>query len=590
MKTWGKRFSFRGLSIQQRLPLLICVLLLSIMVTFSWISYYGVKNAALKTGKERLRSLAGQLSTMLGQSTQTLISVTRAAAGQEPVRKYLQTGEPDSQTQVLSVIEKLRVDTTSVLIDLLDKNRKVVFRSAKGAIASRVNFDSLMLEFSYSDSAAAVGKIYLVKDSMYYPIIVPVTDNKQVLGYMVRWRKLSATPRAIEQFSLLIGAGAALYIGNSDRSLWTDMMKPVMNPIPADTMLTHDVFEYSRAGNSKLLASAKPIAGAPWLVMVEFSEQVVLESARRFLQWIIIIGGVLIAIGIFIAWIMSRNITRPLNNLTAAASAIAGGDYSSTVNVERRDEVGKLARAFNAMIGQVNKAKQGLEQKITETGEVNEQLRNLSAHLQNIREEERIHIAREMHDELGQLLTGYKMDVSWLRKRLDGNNDPAVREKLESMVAMADESVRFVRKIAAELRPSILDDLGLIPALEWHNREFEKRYNIQVEFQSQVPEIKTTSLIATGLFRMYQESLTNVARHSEAKNVSATLHATDDNIYLSIKDDGKGFDANGSGHKTLGLLGMKERAVMIGGKLEIRSEKGKGTAIAITIPVPAMVS
>jgi len=225
---------------------------------------------------------------------------------------------------------------------------------------------------------------------------------------------------------------------------------------------------------------------------------------------------------------------------------------------------------------------------MAETVEVNEQLRQLSAHLQNIREEERIHIAREMHDELGQLLTGFKMDVSWLRKRLAANNDPALLEKLEGMVGLTDEAVRFVRKISAELRPSILDDLGLIPALEWHNREFEKRYNIKIEFQSHIQDLKIPPSIATGIFRMYQESLTNVARHSGAKKVSAILDVTDENIHLSIADDGKGFDTGTTERKTLGLLGMKERAIMIGGKLEIKSQPGKGTHILITIPIGVM--
>jgi signal transduction histidine kinase len=587
MKTWIRRSSFRGLSIQQRLPLLICMLLLSIMITFSLVSYIAVKNAAIKTGKERLLLVTGQLSTMFAQSSQALITATRIVANNDAIKKYLQAANPDSQASALTVIEKLRIDTTSVLVDLLNKNRTVVLRSDKGTISSRVNFDSLMTEFSYSDSAAAVGKIYLVRGSMYYPVIVPVMDNKQILGYLVRWRRMLASPQSIEQFSLLMGAGAIFYVGNNDGSLWTDMIKPINKPIPEDTTVTHDVFEYSRAEN-KLIASVRPIANTPWLMMIEFSQKVVLESASRFLQRILIIGTGLIAIGILLAWVMSRNITRPLNELTAAASAIAGGNHSSAVNVDRRDEVGKLGRAFNAMISQVSKARKGLEQKVAETVEVSEQLRNLSAHLQNIREEERIHIAREMHDELGQLLTGFKMDVSWLRKRLAGSSDPALLEKLEGMVTLTDEAVRFVRKISAELRPSILDDLGLIPALEWHNREFEKRYNIKIDFQSHMQDLKIPSSIATGIFRMYQESLTNVARHSGAKKVSAVLDVTDENIHLSIADDGKGFDTGTTERKTLGLLGMKERAIMIGGKLEIKSQPGRGTNILITIPVGVM--
>jgi signal transduction histidine kinase len=587
MRTWMRRFSFRGLSIQQRLPLLICVLLLSLIVVFSLVSYVGVKKAALSTGKERLLTLTGQLSTMLSQSTQTLISGTRAAAARPPVRDFLLTGDTESQIEALDALLKLRQDrdSTSLVVDLLDKNRKRVLRSSKNHIEAKVNFDSLLTLFPAGDSAAFVGKFFRVRDSMYYPVMVPVTgDNNEVLGYMIRWRLISTTPQAIERLSQLMGAKVVFYIGNNDGSLWTDMIRPVPNPIPADTVRSHNVLEYRKKGD-KLIATSKLIPGSSWQVLVEFSQTVVLEPARRFLQWTLILGSVLVVIGIFAAWLMSRNITRPLKKLTAAASSLANGDHSAEVYVDRTDEIGKLARAFNAMVSEVNKAKSGLEQKVIEMEKINEQFRELSAHLQNIREEERKHIAREMHDELGQLLTGFKMDVSWLGKKLERNNDHIVREKLNGMTDIVDDAVKFVRKIAAELRPSILDDLGLVPALEWHSMEFEKRYNIAVEFQSQVAEPDIPLPVATGLFRMYQESLTNVARHSGARKVVTVLQTRGDNICLSITDDGKGFDTSRNEKKTLGLLGMKERAVMIGGKLEIRSEPGRGTTVMITIPV-----
>src|SRR5262249_18638002 len=156
---------------------------------------------------------------------------------------------------------------------------------------------------------------------------------------------------------------------------------------------------------------------------------------------------------------------------------------------------------------------------VVETAEINEQLRSLSAHLQNIREDERMHIAREMHDELGQLLTGFKMDVAWLNKKLNDASAEIAKEKLQSMIHLIDDAIRFVRKLASELRPSILDDLGLIAALEWHGHEFEKRYNIKIDFRSSVQELDIPKDVATGLFRIYQESLTNVARHSGAKRV-----------------------------------------------------------------------
>ena len=575
-----KRFSLRGLSLQQRLPFFICVLLLSVIITFGWISYISVKNQTLKTNSERLLSLSDQLSSMLAQSAQSTLTISRTAAAQESIKESLQTGKPESNIEALEVLKKLRLDSTWVMAELLNASRQPVLRSGKDSLQSLGNFDSLFSLSIHSDSAG-VGKIYLLNNSMYYPATVPVVDNKKVVGYLVRWQRIATSQRVLERLSGLMGVRSKLYLGNRDGSLWTDMIKPVPYQ-QLDSSKLHEPFEYSGPGG-KYIAAARPIANTAWLVSVEFPRQSVMTTANRFLQRIIIIGAILVVIGIFIAWLMSRSITKPLNKLTDAASAIASGDYSATVALERPDEVGKLSRAFNAMIGQVSKAKEGLEQKIIETAEMNEQLRDLSAYLQKVREDERIHIAREMHDELGQVLTGIKMDVSWLRKKLAGSNDPLMTERLEYMLMVIDDAVKFVRKLAAELRPSILDDLGLIPALEWHSQEFEKRYTIKTEFYSQVHDLTISSVIATGLFRMYQESLTNVARHSDATKVMVSLRVINDEISLSIADNGKGFYASAANKKTLGLLGMKERAAMIGGNLEIISESGKGTTIRITV-------
>jgi signal transduction histidine kinase len=577
----ARRLLLRGLSIQQRLPLLICVLLLSIMITFTWISYFGVKNAALKSGKSRLYSLTDQLSSMFSQSYQLVMTSTRAAAGQESIKKFLQTPTPEVQTEAMKALQKLRLDSTWVLTELLDAKRQPVLHAGRDSVRISARFDSLWPNFAL-DNFGSVGKIYLLKDSMYYPIIVPVSDNQQVIGHLVRWRLLATTQKSLEQLSQLLGTKATLYVGNADGTLWTDMIKPVSYEHP-DAIKSHEPFEYSGKQGKQFIASAKPIANTPWIVAVEFSRELVLKTANDFLQWIIIAGSVLIAIGIFVAWLMSRSITRPLNKLTAASSAIANGDYSATVAVERKDEIGKLSRAFNTMIGQVSRATQGMEQKIIETSDANEQLRNLSAYLQNVREDERIHIAREMHDELGQLLTGFKMDVSSLKRKLSDTTDPAIKEKLENMTMVVDEAVKFVRQLATELRPSILDDLGLVPALEWHGQEFEKRYNIKTEFLSQVHQLHISPVVATGLFRIYQESLTNVARHSSADKVVISLGVVNNEIILTIADNGKGFDISQANKKTLGLLGMKERATMLGGKLEIASQAGKGTTVTISI-------
>jgi PAS domain S-box-containing protein len=213
-----------------------------------------------------------------------------------------------------------------------------------------------------------------------------------------------------------------------------------------------------------------------------------------------------------------------------------------------------------------------------------EEIRQLTKHLQNIREEERTSIAREIHDELGQQLTVLKMDVAWLDRKL-AHTSNAVTEKLDGLMDMLDGTIKTVRRISTELRPSILDDLGLNAAIEWHLKEFEKRSGIKTQFSKPAKELLLNDTVKTGLFRIFQESLTNVARHSAAKNLRINLSQKDDHILLRIKDDGIGFNKEQVGQKrTLGILGMKERTEMMGGHYEITSAEGKGTVVIVNVP------
>lgn len=214
-----------------------------------------------------------------------------------------------------------------------------------------------------------------------------------------------------------------------------------------------------------------------------------------------------------------------------------------------------------------------------------ESIRQLTEYLQNIREEERMHISREIHDELGQLLTVLKMDVSWLNKKIDAPEGP-VRNKIAELLALIDTTVKTVRRIASELRPTLLDDLGLQAAMEWHLEEFERRSGIVHTFDPPASEIQIADNLKIGMFRILQESLTNVARHSGAKNVHVSLKQVDNDVILTVIDDGHGFDEEKTKKKTLGLLGMKERSNVMGGNYVLSSQPGKGTTVQVTVPVP----
>jgi signal transduction histidine kinase len=216
------------------------------------------------------------------------------------------------------------------------------------------------------------------------------------------------------------------------------------------------------------------------------------------------------------------------------------------------------------------------------------ELRALASHLQDVREEERADMAREIHDELGQQLTGLKMDVAWVEEQLAEEDRPLLRQRVADTLQLLDHTIMTVRKIAAELRPGILDDLGLLAAVEWQSEEFEKRSGIKTRFRAGMPGRRYPSAMSIGLFRICQEALTNVARHSGAKLVEIFLGYEEDQIVLRVMDDGRGLPPpQAGGRKTLGVLGMKERALMMGGTLEVTSEAGKGVTLIVSVPMSA---
>jgi PAS domain S-box-containing protein len=213
-----------------------------------------------------------------------------------------------------------------------------------------------------------------------------------------------------------------------------------------------------------------------------------------------------------------------------------------------------------------------------------EEIEKLSAHLQNIREEERSKIALEIHDVLGQQLTAIKMDSTWLRKRY--HQDIETAERVGSMIALIDDTIKTIRRIATELRPGILDDLGLVAALEWQGSEFAKNTGIQLQFGTNKNDLELERNFSTNIFRIYQEALTNIARHADATEVSAEFVHRDDFIELIIKDNGRGIDLNEiKKKKSLGLISMKERARLFHGDVRVESIFPHGTAVILRVPL-----
>jgi PAS domain S-box-containing protein len=232
-----------------------------------------------------------------------------------------------------------------------------------------------------------------------------------------------------------------------------------------------------------------------------------------------------------------------------------------------------------------------IQQNITERKKMEErlrishdQLRGLAGYLESVREEERRNIARKIHDELGQMLTGLKIDLSWLTKGLSKEQE-SLLEKTKSMSKVVNTTIQTVKRIAAELRPGVLDDLGISAAIEWQTGEFEKLTEIKSEFFSKPTDIILDQERTIVIFRVFQEILTNIINHANATKVKVSLKEEDSNIVLKVKDNGKGISNERiSDPKSFGLIGMRERVRPWKGKIKISSAKDKGTTITVSIP------
>jgi signal transduction histidine kinase len=215
-----------------------------------------------------------------------------------------------------------------------------------------------------------------------------------------------------------------------------------------------------------------------------------------------------------------------------------------------------------------------------------ENLRALAARLHSVREEEWTRIAREIHDELGQALTGLKMDLTWVAKKLLPDQK-TLTAKTRSMFDLIDGTIQSVRKIATRLRPEVLDELGLAPAVEWQAREFQKRSGIRCKVALAADASAAFDRErSTAAFRIFQELLTNVARHADATRVDISMRLESGALVLQVEDNGVGIDESAmSSPKSLGLLGMRERVLPFGGEVEITGAKGQGTRVRVSIPL-----
>ncbi len=255
------------------------------------------------------------------------------------------------------------------------------------------------------------------------------------------------------------------------------------------------------------------------------------------------------------------------------------------VGYARKDSSGLVSGLFGTA-QDITESKRAEEQLIA----TSEELRALSASLQSAREEERAGIARELHDELGSALTSLAWDLEGLDKILSGSGNRVktseMRDKVRVMMRVTDTTIHTVRRISSELRPSILDDLGLEAAIEWQAQQFQARTGIVCQYDFLAENLDLNRERAIAIFRIFQEALTNILRHAHATRVTITTEEEEGQFVLQIRDNGRGItEEQRTGSRSLGLIGMRERAHLIGGKIEITGVAGKGTVLTMRVPL-----
>lgn len=337
--------------------------------------------------------------------------------------------------------------------------------------------------------------------------------------------------------------------------------------------------------------------GWGWALISTALQKDVFSSIYYNTRFSILLFITIALVTLLVARFTASYILKPVSIIANKAERISReGPAQKHIEYNRNDEIGDLISLINKMIDDLQRtmiSRDNLSKEIEERKQAeiklirsHEQLQNLSAHLQSIREEERTNIAREIHDELGQSLTALKIDLFWLYKRLPKNNS-LLLEKSETMLNVINTIILTVQRISEKLRPGLLDDLCLAAAIEWQAEEFQKRTDIECETTIDPEDLNMEQELSTAVFRIFQEALTNISRHAKATKVRIVLKEDIRELLLIVEDNGKGITKKQiSDSKAYGLIGMRERSLFCGGGVKISGLPGKGTRIALTIPHP----
>ena len=505
-------------------------------------------------------------------------------------------------------------------IVLLDMEGQVVGTQPLGVYPENVDLS----ELTHIRKVLETGEP-TIADPFFHPIdehpvtavTVPLTNNGKLIGLLSGFISLDGRGviMPLNRAAIIGQTEHAVLIDAQGRNLASTFDLPYLSPGEHVTFYQEAMsngvpviktvpFELSLPGEALghlHVMAFVPLRNAPWGLAVggDLTGDA-FAGIRELRTGMVVIGSISLAAVWIITLLGTKRLVRPVQQLTASAHQIAAGNLSVTLETADGGEIGTMASALNEMrnqllknIEELSQWNETLESRVEEqTDHLRQQQQLTQQLLQQVitaQEGERRRIAYELHDEIGQMLTAVQMSLHHLSHGINGDSD-VINKRLARSRALTERAVSDLRRIIAALRPTVLDQLGLMAALEWTCDHTLTPLEIQFDFNLTGMEERLPDEIETVLFRIAQESINNISRHSNAKQVQIEIKRSDQEVTMRITDDGKGFeqngvpDAPGNGHH-LGLAGMRERAALAGGKVDISSVSGQGTAVFVIIPL-----